>query len=605
MLSRSLLPSNGAEVSFLAAGVALAYVGIPVVTAVVGAVAQQIRFLIDRRRFPRIRQIKLNQLQEGWAAALAFSAGVSDDTVRSVEGKTMSELRAMLVDGTITSVDLLRVYYHLAHKSHKKTNCVVHVFVNDAIDAARSADQKFSIARGAKEAAAALPPLLGIPMSIKDSTDVKGADSTCGLFGYTLQPALSDSTLVAQLRAAGAVIFVKTNIPALLMSYECRNDVFGVCSNPVDQRFTCGGSSGGEGALIGSGGSPAGMGSDVGGSIRIPAHFCGICGLKPSVNRVAYKGCCPEQGDEGVAPVSGPMARCVADLTTILRVLTPLEPFAGDGMKFNVAFQDHVHQHYLAKPTLNILYYVDDHYVQTSPACKRAVRIAVNALRAEGHIVTEWNPTKAAEVMSAFYELFSADRCQSMRDSLGSDYPYGVIGPCLQLAEFPDRLKWLLGFVMGKLVDPVFGDALTRVKERSVYEYYNLLALRNRLRHHYSEAMQGYDCLLAPGFYTPASPLDSTTDLSYGAGGTATYNVLDLSAVTIPVTTVDRVTDVWREEELAKADNQGMTRLVAKTYDATAMHGLPVGVQVLTPRMTEEQALAIAQRLEAALRRGS
>ena len=133
-------------------------------------------------------------------------------------------------------------------------------------------------------------PLHGIPVSIKDELHVAGTVTTIGLAARSDNIILEDGLIVENLRRHGAIPFVKTNVPQLLMIPETENIVFGVTKNPFDVERTPGGSSGGEGALIASRCSPIGIGTDMGGSIRIPSAFCGIYGFKPSSIRTTYKG---------------------------------------------------------------------------------------------------------------------------------------------------------------------------------------------------------------------------------------------------------------------------------------------------------------------------
>ena len=133
-------------------------------------------------------------------------------------------------------------------------------------------------------------PLHGIPISIKDELHVAGTVTTLGLAARSDNIILEDGLIVENLRRHGAIPFVKSNVPPLLMLYETENIIFGVTKNPLDIKRTPGGSSGGEAALIASRCSPAGIGSDIGGSIRIPCAFCGLYGFKPSSIRTTYKG---------------------------------------------------------------------------------------------------------------------------------------------------------------------------------------------------------------------------------------------------------------------------------------------------------------------------
>ena len=172
------------------------------------------------------------------------------------------------------------------------------------------------------ERAAEIGPLHGVPLSIKSSIDVAGHRCEAGTrlrAGYVAE---SDAPLVQRLRAAGAVILGVTNTPELLMAWETDNLLYGRTNNPWDLARTAGGSSGGEGAAIAAGLSAGGVGSDGGGSIRVPAHFCGICGLKPTPGRIPSTGHFPKSGGPfALLGVVGPMARTVEDLRVLFQVM--------------------------------------------------------------------------------------------------------------------------------------------------------------------------------------------------------------------------------------------------------------------------------------------
>jgi len=165
-------------------------------------------------------------------------------------------------------------------------------------------------------------PLRGAPITIKDSFDVAGLPTRSGSRFRPATPAAEDAPAVARLRAAGAIVIGKTNTPELLASYETDNFLTGRTNHPLDLERTPGGSSGGEAAAIASGCSAGGLGSDGGGSIRVPAHFCGIAGLKPTPGRISGRGHFPSLGyPGGILGVAGPMARSAADLRLLFSVL--------------------------------------------------------------------------------------------------------------------------------------------------------------------------------------------------------------------------------------------------------------------------------------------
>ena len=166
-------------------------------------------------------------------------------------------------------------------------------------------------------------PFAGVPFSVKGSIEVEGTVCSAGTLGYRNAPkSTRDATLVARMRAAGAVPIARTNLPDLLFAFETDNLLFGRTNNPYDLSRTCGGSSGGEAALIACCGSPFGLGSDAAGSVRLPAHYCGIASLKPTSGRLPRTGHVPPAGGwiEMLWQI-GPMARRVEDLCALMPLL--------------------------------------------------------------------------------------------------------------------------------------------------------------------------------------------------------------------------------------------------------------------------------------------
>src|SRR5205085_9443403 len=175
-------------------------------------------------------------------------------------------------------------------------------------------------------------PLLGLPVTIKDSIETAGLASTGGSFAREGFVPDRDATVVARLRAAGAIVVAKTNVPEYTWSYETENALHGRTVHPLDPARTCGGSSGGEAALFGADASIAGIGTDGGGSIRVPSHYCGGAGLRPTAGLVPETGCWPSTRDTGMLDMNavGPMARHVEDLALLLPVLAGadgIDPF--------------------------------------------------------------------------------------------------------------------------------------------------------------------------------------------------------------------------------------------------------------------------------------
>ncbi|NWT35059.1 VDHAP protein, partial [Cardinalis cardinalis] len=188
--------------------------------------------------------------------------------------------------------------------------------------------------------------LYGIPISIKDHINCKGHISSGGMVKFLGQVKEEDSVIVQVLKHQGGIPFVKTNIPQTMINYDCSNLIFGQTLNPLNPEKSPGGSSGGEGALIAGGGSILGMGSDVAGSIRLPSSFCGLCGLKPTGNRISASNCGSAHGDRpfvlAVTGVLGPMARDVDSLALCMKALLCQEMFQLDPSVPPIPFNEQV-----------------------------------------------------------------------------------------------------------------------------------------------------------------------------------------------------------------------------------------------------------------------
>lgn len=226
-----------------------------------------------------------------------------------------TKLAALIAAREISPVEAVEAYLRRIERINPQLNAIV-TLAPDALDCAREAET--SIMRGRVKGV-----LQGVPVTIKDTIETRGLKTTSGSLLRATHLPDEDAVAVARLKAAGAIILGKTNVPEMAIPYECDNALFGRTNNPHDMGLTSGGSSGGEAAAISACLSPAGLGSDLSGSIRVPAHFCGIVGLKPTTGRISSVGHFPTAtGALAQGAVVGPMARYVEDLSLFLSVLT-------------------------------------------------------------------------------------------------------------------------------------------------------------------------------------------------------------------------------------------------------------------------------------------
>jgi len=302
-----------------------------------------------------------------------------------------AEMARLVHERKISPVELVRAHFERIDELNPTLNAFVHLRREEALSEARVAEN--AAMRGETK------PLLGVPVSIKSCIDVAGLPCEAGSKIRANYTAAADATLVKRLKAAGAIILGNTNTAEMLMAYDTDNVLHGRTSNPWDLERTPGGSSGGEAAAIASGMSAAGVGSDGGGSIRVPAHFVGICGLKPTPGRIPTTGHFPA----GVGPfawmgVVGPMARTIEDLRLMLGVMAGADH--ADPMAANYPM-DEVDAHELRSVRVGILEAVEN--VAATAETRLAVRDAALALSKAG-VETEPIEFEALEAARELWE---------------------------------------------------------------------------------------------------------------------------------------------------------------------------------------------------------
>jgi fatty acid amide hydrolase len=247
--------------------------------------------------------------------AAEWAAAVPADLQIRILDATVTQLLAMLESRVVTSVQLVSVFAARSYSIGFSLRAVTEECYDQAFAAAAESDARRSRGEPARL-------LEGIPVSIKEHIAMAGYYATCGMAAFCARPASQDALVVTLLKDAGAIPLVRSNVPQLLMLPESDNAVWGNAVNPFHAGRTPGGSSGGEGALIAARCTPLGVGTDIGGSIRIPAHFCGVYGFKPTAGRLSNRGVAEpkENGVDGqntVPCTAGPMGRCTDDLVLV------------------------------------------------------------------------------------------------------------------------------------------------------------------------------------------------------------------------------------------------------------------------------------------------
>ncbi len=299
----------------------------------------------------------------------------------------------------ISPVELVEAHLAKIERLNPRLNAFVHI---DAAHAHREARAAEAAVIKPKAANSPLGPLHGVPISIKSALEVKGLRCESGTRLRAGLVATHDAPLVARLKNAGAIILGVTNTPELLMAWETDNLLYGRTNSPWDLERTPGGSSGGEAAAIASGMSAGGVGSDGGGSIRVPAHFSGICGLKPTPGRIPDTGHYPTSaGPFALVGVVGPMARTVADLKLLFEVMQG--PDDGDTCAAPVPVHWPNHEEVRK---LRVGYFEDDGRTPVTQETRAAVRTAAEALRRAGFQMEAFRPAGLEEARELWKRFF-------------------------------------------------------------------------------------------------------------------------------------------------------------------------------------------------------
>jgi amidase len=336
-----------------------------------------------------------------------------------------SELARAIRRKEVSSVEAVDAHYARIKEVNPTLNAVVLLTEEAARARAREADE--ALARGE-----AWGPLHGVPVTIKDAFEMAGVVSAGGTKGRAGHVPAADATGVARLKAAGAVVLGKTNTPEISLAFESDNLVYGQTKNPYDLSRTPGGSSGGEAAAIASGMSPLGLGSDAGGSIRLPAHFCGIAGIKPTSGRTARTGHFPPMGGmlDSIWQI-GPLARRVEDLYLALPLLcgndwrdpTVAPAPLGDPSEVDVK-------------GLRVALHTDNGIVTPTEEIMRAVRDAAGVLRDAGAEVVEALPPVPPNAYEMLLGLYGADGGAGLRMLLafsGTDETHALMTRLLEV----------------------------------------------------------------------------------------------------------------------------------------------------------------------------
>jgi Asp-tRNA(Asn)/Glu-tRNA(Gln) amidotransferase A subunit family amidase len=463
------------------------------------------------------------------------------EAISSLPWSSAQEIASLIRAKAVSPVEVARVHLDRIERLNPSLNAFVD-YQPELVLAQASAAEK-SIMNGES-----LGPLHGVPLSIKSSIDVVGHPCEAGTRLRAGYIAATDAVLVSRLRAAGAVILGVTNTPELLMAWETDNLLYGRTNNPWDLTRTAGGSSGGESAAIAAGLSAGGVGSDGGGSIREPAHFCGICGLKPTPGRIPSTGHFPKSGGPfALIGVVGPMGRTVGDLQTLFEAMAGGDD--GDPSSAPVALRPVDSK---AIQGMSIGFFEDDGRTPVTKETRAAVRSAASRLSQSGLRVDEFRPEGLEEARQLWWKFFGTAGGM-------------ILGPMLRGHQAE--------------LSPVLRQFMSWTTSEPAHTGESLLMTwlgRDEVRERFLRQMQQYPILLCP---TAAIPAFRHGEREWQVEGRTVkyldawsycewFNLLGFPAAVVPM--------------------------------SLSGEGLPIGIQIVGRPWEEETVLAVAAVLEAA-----
>lgn len=432
--------------------------------------------------------------------------------------------------GVWSAVEVAKAFCHRAAVAHQLVNCLHEIFFDAAIAEAEKLDQYY------KEHKKPIGALHGLPVSLKDQFHVKDVETHMGYVGWigtfqgkkgTDKEKKFESEMVKELRSLGATLYCKTSVPHTLMCGETVNNIIGYTQNPKNRNLSSGGSSGGEGALIGLRGSPVGFGTDIGGSIRIPAAFNGLYGIRPSGGRLPYEGMANSMdGQNSILSVVGPLATTPDALKLVTQGLLSKQPWLHDPLVHEIPWRSEAELQISdpiqrASRPLSFGVLRHDGSIAPTPPVSRAVDMVVKKLQTLGHNIIDWKPTpthaKLTEICGKCWDFDGGADVRSAFELSGEEPAPQILGEASPQANASD--------IMATNIEK-------REAQKDYMEYWNSTA-------ELSGTGRPVDAVIAP-----LAPFPAARPQKYKYYGYSVWvNVLDYTSVVIPVTNVDKSVD--------------------------------------------------------------
>ncbi|ANB14064.1 Amd2p [Sugiyamaella lignohabitans] len=494
----------------------------------------------------------------------------------TIVAEKVSVLLEKIANGIYSSVSVAGAYLRAAVIAQHAVNCITELLPEEALATAQKLDNYL------RENGKTIGPLHGLPISIKEMCQIKGHYCNFGFVAFTDNFIEEDPVLLKNLYAAGAVPFARTTNPQSLMQIETHSNIYGTTNNPHNANLTCGGSSGGEGALIGFGASPVGVATDIGGSIRTPASNCGVYAIKPSSGRLPGGDFChADTGAEAILGVVGPVAKDLETVELFMSSVISQEPWRLDPSLSPIPWNSNS----LFTKKIKIAILDNDGIVTPHPPVQRAMKEVIAKLEAakidglEIELV-RWQPYRHDKAWEIISSLYFEDGAQEQREILKAGGE----------KELP-LTSWIFSQNVPEKpysIAELWAKAIERDEYRSAY---NLLWEETG-----TEDGHPVDVILTPATPGAAPPHHNSKYWGY----TAQWNLLDYPAVIFPVTKVDQNID---KKDASYFPKNPSDQFNYDLYDPEKYVDAPVSLQVVGRRLQEEKVIQACKLIERAMGR--
>ena len=480
---------------------------------------------------------------------------------RPLEFQSATELLSLLRARKIGAVELLKLHLARLDRFNSALNVVI---ATDRDGALRAATQADNTRRDASD----LPALHGLPMTIKDAFEVAGMPATCGLPFLAGHRPQEDADAVARLKAAGAIVYGKTNVPPGAFDWQSYNSIYGTSNNPWDLTRTPGGSSGGSAGAVAAGLAPLELGSDIGGSVRCPAHFCGIYAHKPSHGLVPGRGHIPPlpgQIARYELGVYGPLARSARDLELALDILTAPEELQRPAVRVAVPASRHERLE-----NFRVAVWADSSTFAVDARCLDAIAGFAEDLRRMG--VTVDASARPAIDWPAAYEIYLATLLPIMGSGLPAQTAQQLLGAARALP--PGSASYVA--------------RTGRALEMRHFEYINLMGQREQLCRRFHDFFKSHDLLICPVMPTVAYGHDHRGD-----GAPDPITLTESRSMIVDGRPRPYMDGLQWPSVATVADLPATAVPTGRFID-----GMPMGVQLIGPYLEDRTPLRFAQLVE-------